>query len=164
MKSAKISGEAGLETRVAILESGEEALTTLTKFANDAGITAASLTAIGAFERATVGWFDFEKKTYKKIEVAEQCEVLSAIGDIAVGDDGKASLHVHVVLGLPDGSTRGVNHRKESEIGLEAVVFLGALVLLTALIYGVLSYRYRNRALDRVAEDVTRERYRKNET
>jgi hypothetical protein len=49
-------------------------------------------------------------------------------------------------------------------MGLEAVFFLGALVLLTALIYGVLSYRYRNRALDRVAEDVTRERYRKNET
>jgi hypothetical protein len=49
-------------------------------------------------------------------------------------------------------------------MGLEAVFFLGALVLLTALIYGVLSYRYRNRALDRVAEEVTRERYQKNET
>ena len=49
-------------------------------------------------------------------------------------------------------------------MGLEAIFFLGALALLTALIYGVLSHRYRNRALDRVAEDVTRERYRKNET
>lgn len=29
------------------------------------------------------------------------------IGDIALGDDGKASLHVHAVLGLSDGSTRG---------------------------------------------------------
>lgn len=112
-----------METRVAILESGEEALTTLTKFANDAGITAASLTTIGAFERATVGWFDFEKKTYKKIEVAEQCEVLSAIGDIAVGDDGKASLHVHVVLGLADGSTRG-GHLLEGKVRptLEVVI------------------------------------------
>ena len=103
----KLAGDAGAETRVAILKSGEEAFATLTKFATDAGITAASLTAIGAFERATVGWFDFEKKTYKKIEIAEQCEVLSAIGDIAVGDDGRASLHVHVVLGLSDGTTRG---------------------------------------------------------
>jgi predicted DNA-binding protein with PD1-like motif len=103
----KLAGEAGAETRVAILESGEEAFATLTKFATDAGITAASLTAIGAFEKATVGWFDFEKKTYKTIDIAEQCEVLSAIGDIAVGDDGKASLHVHVVLGLCDGTTRG---------------------------------------------------------
>jgi predicted DNA-binding protein with PD1-like motif len=103
----KMAGDAGAETRVVILESGEEAFAALTKFANDAGMTAASLTAIGAFEKATVGWFDFEKKTYKKIEVAEQCEVLSAIGDVAVGDDGKASLHVHVVLGLSDGTTRG---------------------------------------------------------
>ncbi|RUT82414.1 DUF296 domain-containing protein, partial [Mesorhizobium sp. USDA-HM6] len=35
------------------------------------------------------------------------CEVLSAIGDIATGDDGKPSLHVHAVLGLADGTTRG---------------------------------------------------------
>jgi predicted DNA-binding protein with PD1-like motif len=102
-----MAGDAGAETRVAILESGEEAFAALTKLANDAGITAASLTAIGAFEKATIGWFDFEKKTYKKSEVAEQCEVLSAIGDIAIGDDGKASLHIHVVLGLSDGTTRG---------------------------------------------------------
>jgi len=123
MKSAKLSGEAGSETRVAILDSGEEAFATLTKFANDAAITAASLTAIGAFERATVGWFDFEKKTYKKIEVADQCEVLSAIGDIAVCDDGKASLHVHVVLGLADGSTRG-GHLLEGKVRptLEVVI------------------------------------------
>ncbi|AHY49483.1 DNA-binding protein [Bradyrhizobium japonicum] len=123
MKSTKLSGEAGSKARVVILDSGEEAFTTLTKFANDAGITAASLTAIGAFERATVGWFDFEKKTYKKIEIAEQCEVLSAIGDIAVGDDGKASLHVHVVLGLADGTTRG-GHLLEGKVRptLEVIV------------------------------------------
>jgi predicted DNA-binding protein with PD1-like motif len=107
MKTAKIAGDAGAETRVAILETGEEAFSALTKAANDAGITAASLTVIGAFESAVVGWFDFEKKTYRKIEIAEQCEVLSAIGNIAVGDDGNASLHVHVVLGLSDGTTRG---------------------------------------------------------
>ena len=102
-----MAGDAGYETRVVILDSGEEAFAALTKFANDAQLTAASLTAIGAFEKATVGWFDFESKTYKKIEVAEQCEVLSAIGDVAIGDGGKASLHVHVVLGLSDGTTRG---------------------------------------------------------
>jgi uncharacterized protein len=107
MKSAKIAGDAGFETRVVILDSGEEAFAALTKFANDGKLTAASLTAIGAFERATIGWFDFNKNTYKKIEIEEQCEVLSAIGDLAIGDDGKASLHVHVVLGLSDGATRG---------------------------------------------------------
>jgi predicted DNA-binding protein with PD1-like motif len=107
MKSKKIADDAGSETRIVVLDSGEEAFAALTKFANEVGITAASLTAIGAFEKATIGWFDFDKKTYKKIAIDQQCEVLSAIGDVAVGDDGKASLHVHVVLGLSDGTTRG---------------------------------------------------------
>jgi predicted DNA-binding protein with PD1-like motif len=107
MKSQNIDAAGPLHTRVLVLESGEEAFSSLQSFAREAGITAASLTAIGALERATVGWFDFSRKTYKEIAVDEQCEVLSAIGDVALGDDGKASLHVHVVLGLSDGSTRG---------------------------------------------------------
>ena len=107
MKSRLVSEDLDTQVHVVILDSGEEAFAALTRFANDAGITAASLSAIGAFEKATVGWFDFVSKSYKKIEVDEQCEVLSALGDVAVGDDGKASLHVHIVLGLADGSTRG---------------------------------------------------------
>src|SRR5262245_14384276 len=107
MKSTLVSDAPGSQVHVVILDSGEEAFGTLTKFASDSNISAASLTAIGAFERATVGWFDLAAKNYRKIEVNEQCEVLSAIGDVAVGDDGKASLHIHVVLGLSDGSTRG---------------------------------------------------------
>ena len=107
MKSRLVSDDPGGQVHVLILDSGEEAFAALTRFANDAGVTAASLSAIGAFEKATVGWFDFGSKTYKKIEVSEQCEVLSALGDVAVGDDGKASLHIHIVLGLSDGSTRG---------------------------------------------------------
>jgi predicted DNA-binding protein with PD1-like motif len=86
MKSAKIAGDAGIETRIVVLDSGEDAFAVLTKFANAAGITAASLTAIGAFESATVGWFDFEKKTYKKIDITEQCEVLKADIGIALMD------------------------------------------------------------------------------
>ena len=107
MKSQPIDSDGSADIRVVVLDDGEEAFSSLQAFARETGISAASLTAIGAFEQATVGWFDFASKTYKEIEVNEQCEVLSAIGDIAVGDDNKASLHVHVVLGLSDGSTRG---------------------------------------------------------
>jgi predicted DNA-binding protein with PD1-like motif len=107
MKSKCVGTNEDAQVHVVILDAGEEAFATLTRFANEAGISAASLTAIGAFERATVGWFDIASKSYRKIEVDEQCEVLSAIGDVAVGDDGKPSLHVHIVLGLADGSTRG---------------------------------------------------------
>jgi hypothetical protein len=48
-------------------------------------------------------------------------------------------------------------------VGL-AIYFVGALVLLTAMIYGILSYRYRNRAADCVAEKIVRDRLRTNDT
>jgi predicted DNA-binding protein with PD1-like motif len=107
MKSKRLGANEDAQVHVVILDAGEEAFATLTRFANEAGISAASLTAIGAFERATIGWFDMASKSYRKIELDEQCEVLSAIGDVAIGDDGKPSLHVHIVLGLADGSARG---------------------------------------------------------
>jgi predicted DNA-binding protein with PD1-like motif len=46
-----------------ILDSGDEAFAVLTKFVNDEKMSAASLTAIGAFERATIGWFDLARAT-----------------------------------------------------------------------------------------------------
>lgn len=45
-------------------------------------------------------------KSYRRIAVDEQAEVLSFLGDIAHAA-GEPVVHVHVVLGLADGSTRG---------------------------------------------------------
>lgn len=92
---------------VLILDEGEEAFKTIGDFANRERIDGATITAIGAFADAKVGWFDFAAKKYQPIAVNEQCEVLSLIGDVAQGDDGKSSLHLHAVLGLKDGSLRG---------------------------------------------------------
>ena len=107
MKSKLIAEGAGERTFVLILDPGEEAFSTIGKFAEEQRLSAASSTAIGAFATAIVGWFDLENKTYRKIPVDQQCEVLSALGDIALDDKDKPSLHMHVVLGLRDGSTRG---------------------------------------------------------
>ena len=106
MKSKSVtSGEE--RVFVLILDQGEEAFKAITSFANEKAISGASVSAVGAFAEAKVGWFDLQAKTYKPIGVGEQCEVLSLIGDVAEGDDGKASLHLHAVLGLQDGSVRG---------------------------------------------------------
>ena len=106
MKSKSVTDE--LErTFVLILDEGEEAFRAITDFANKEKISGASVSAIGAFARAKVGWFDLAAKSYKPIDVVEQCEVLSLIGDVAQGEDSKASLHLHAVLGLQDGSLRG---------------------------------------------------------
>jgi uncharacterized protein len=107
MQSKLVAESAGERTYVLILDPGEEAFSAISEFAGTERLGAASLTALGAFSEATVGWFDLAGKTYRKIPVGQQCEVLSALGDIAIDDSGKPSLHVHVVLGLSDGSTRG---------------------------------------------------------
>ncbi len=107
MKSKLVAESISQRTFVLILDPGEEAFATITGFALQEGVSAASLAAIGAFSTATVGWFDPGSQTYRKIPVAQQCEVLSTIGDVALGDDGKPSVHMHIVLGLSDGSTRG---------------------------------------------------------
>jgi uncharacterized protein len=106
MKSRLAWQAAGERTYVLVLDAGEKAFSAITGFAGKNGLSGASLTAIGAFERATVGWFDRAARQYRRIPVDEQCEVLSLIGDVAEGQDGPI-LHVHVVLGLSDGTTRG---------------------------------------------------------
>ena len=107
MNSKLVWSNAGERTFVLILDAGEEAFAAITAFAGERRLSGASLTAIGAFERATVGWFDLKKRTYRPIEIDQQCEALSLVGDIATGDDGKPSLHLHAVVGLSDGTTRG---------------------------------------------------------
>ena len=93
-------------TYVLVADPGEDAVTVLGEFAADQGLTGASLTGVGAFSGATVGWFDREQQEYRPIHVTEQCELLSLVGDIALGPEGP-QVHVHAVLGLPDGSVRG---------------------------------------------------------
>lgn len=46
---------------------------------------------------------------------------------------------------------------------MEIVYFIGAFILLVALIYGTLSYRYRNRAAARLGGEVASERYRRDQ-
>ncbi len=48
-------------------------------------------------------------------------------------------------------------------MGLESLFFIGAFILLVALIYGVLSYRYRNREAVRIGSEIAAERYRRDQ-
>ena len=107
MKSKLLTQANGAKMHIVVLDPGEEAFSAIGEFAKRENISAASISAVGAFRRAKVGWFDFASKKYLPIEIDQQCEVLSVLGDIAVDDKGKPSVHVHAVLGVRDGSTRG---------------------------------------------------------
>lgn len=122
MKS-KIVEDVDVVTYIVVSDPGDEAVSTLEDFARAERLEASQVTAVGGFERATLGWFDRRAKEYKRIMVSEQSEVLSLLGDVAEGDDGRPTLNVHVVLGLADGTTRG-GHLIEGQVfpTLEAVV------------------------------------------
>ena len=92
---------------VLVLAPGEEAKSTLVDFARKSNLKAASFVALGAFERAELGYFDWEKKEYLPILVEEQVEVITLVGDIAENNKHEADLHAHTVLGRRDGSTKG---------------------------------------------------------
>src|ERR1700720_2675300 len=88
-----------------IFYQGDEAFSGLLEFAEKYRVTSAHFTAIGALDGATLGWFDPQRKMYKKIPIQGQHEVIGMSGDIALYQ-GKPVVHTHAVVGGPDGTTR----------------------------------------------------------
>src|SRR5260370_12804803 len=88
-----------------IFYQGDEAFSGLVEFAEKYNVTSAHFTAIGALNGATLGWFDPQRKMYKKIPIDGQHEVIGMSGDIALYQ-GKPVVHTHMVMGSPDGTTR----------------------------------------------------------
>ena len=89
-----------------IFYQGDEAFSGLLEFAEKYQVTSAHFTAIGALSGATVGWFDPQRKMYKKIPIVGQHEVIGMSGDIALYQ-GKPVVHTHMVVGSSDGTMRG---------------------------------------------------------
>ena len=106
MKSTLIDQHAGLRTFVVVLETGDEAVTSLTAFATGQRLGGSHLTAIGAFSRAVVAYFAWPTKRYQHVSIDEQVEVLSLVGDITADHDAP-QLHAHVVLGKSDATAHG---------------------------------------------------------
>jgi predicted DNA-binding protein with PD1-like motif len=115
MQSKLLHQANGKRTFALILQEGDEAMRCLQKFAIRERLGGAQITAIGAFGSATLAFFDWETKKYQPIPVKEQVEVASLIGDIAIGPDGKPSVHAHAVLGRRDG-TAMAGHLQEGQV------------------------------------------------
>jgi len=89
-----------------IFYQGDEAFSGLLEFARKYDVTSAHFTAIGAVNGATLGWFDPQRKMYKKIPIDGQHEVIGMSGDIALYQ-GKPVVHTHMLVGASDGTTLG---------------------------------------------------------
>ncbi len=104
MQSKLLSQTGGQRTFALIFKTGEEMVGALKTFAQTEKLAGSQFYAIGALSGATLAYFEWQTKKYRKNPVQEQVEVASLIGDIALGPDGKPAIHIHAVLGRPDGS------------------------------------------------------------
>ena len=121
MKS-KLINDGPQRSFVVVFDTGDEVTESLLAFAREQGLSAAEFTGLGAFSGAVLGYFDWQKKDYKRIRIDEQVEVLNLTGNIALAD-GKPKLHPHIVLGKSDGSAHG-GHLLEGHVRptLEVIV------------------------------------------
>jgi len=94
------------KTFVLVMDEDDEPMKELRGFAENENITAGRFTAVGAFRKVVIGYYEMERRQYKKISLEEQLEVLSMMGDIACRHDDPV-VHAHVVLGRSDGTVRG---------------------------------------------------------
>ena len=115
MRAKLLDKSAGTRSWALIFATGDEAVAGLQQFAEEQQLGGSRLTAIGAFCRVVLAWFDVEKKEYRHIPVEEQVEVLSLIGDVSRDEKGKPKVHAHVVVGRSDGTTRG-GHLIEAQV------------------------------------------------
>lgn len=106
MKVALLHEHGGLRTYVAVLATGDEAASALASVAREYRLGASHFTAIGAFERAVVAYFDWPSRAYQHIAIDEQVEVLMLSGDITLDED-TPKVHAHVVVGTSNGTARG---------------------------------------------------------
>jgi uncharacterized protein len=110
----KLLNDRGEKTFAIIFDKGDEVMAGLLDFARREGVSAAHFTAIGAFSSVMLGFFDRERKDYKKIPINEQVEVLALIGNIAISEDAP-KIHMHVVVGRSDGTAHG-GHLLEARV------------------------------------------------
>ena len=106
MKARLLNEHGGLRTFALVLATGDEAMAAITSFARERELRATQFTAIGAFSRVVVAYFDWTTKEYRHIPVAEQVEVLSLVGGVTL-EKGTPKVHAHVVIGKADASAHG---------------------------------------------------------
>jgi predicted DNA-binding protein with PD1-like motif len=106
MPKAALLSDGDAKTYLLVFHTGQEVMKGLLAFAKKHKVVAGHLTGIGAVSDTVIGYFDPEKKAYLRNREKGQAEVLALTGNVALHEN-EPFIHVHVALGLRDGSGRG---------------------------------------------------------
>ena len=123
MKSKLLEQRDGQRTFALVFDVGDEVTAGLLEFATEQQLKGSHLSAIGALQDVVLGYWDWDTKEYRRIPFTEQVEVVSLVGNIALGPKGEPRVHAHVVVSKSDGTAYG-GHLLEGHVRptLEAVV------------------------------------------
>ena len=120
--TSRLLAHNGQKVFAVIFDSSDEVAAGLAAFAERHHLGAAHFSAIGGSQSVTLGYYEWEDEDHKKIEVDEQVEVLSMVGDIAL-ENGHPTVHAGVLIGKADGSVRR-GHLVDAHVrpAIEAIV------------------------------------------
>lgn len=102
------------------LFKGEELIESVKEVCIREKVSSGTLQAIGAVQKAILGYFDMERKHYLQVEC--RGEVVSCMGNIAE-KDGDLVVHLHAVIGDKDGNCKG-GHVFSAEASATLEIFI----------------------------------------
>lgn len=107
------------------LERGEEVVESITSFAKQEGIDNALVSAIGAVDKITLGFYELKTKSYHWRDFTGDLEVTSLTGNITLLE-GSPFLHAHLTIADENLNSFG-GHLKEARVGVTLEVIIEKL-------------------------------------
>lgn len=88
------------------IQKGQDLLDSIEFFCHHNQIRCATITGIGAVEKATFGVYNQKSKKYNKINLNQELEILSLNGNISLFDD-QPMVHAHIMFSDLKGKAYG---------------------------------------------------------
>lgn len=113
------------DTYLIRMDRGEEVISCLNTFAEKEGVRLASVSAIGACDKVTVGCYDVSEKQYHSQTMEGAYEITDLSGNITEMD-GKVYLHLHVTVADEKQNAYG-GHLNECRISGTCEMFVNVI-------------------------------------
>lgn len=96
----------GTEVLMGRLQRGDDLLEALTAVVTREGVRLGRVEALGAVEKARIGYYDQAGFAYRYLEFDHDLEILALVGNVSLRD-GQPMVHAHVTLGDAEGRAFG---------------------------------------------------------
>jgi predicted DNA-binding protein with PD1-like motif len=88
------------------LKHGNDLLEEITEFCGQKGIRLGRISAIGAVQKARIGFYNQAIREYQFLDLDQPLEITSLTGNISI-KDGQSMVHAHITLADENGNCYG---------------------------------------------------------